>query len=405
MTVSATTLADSQQDVQLAAVTSAEVAKRDLAAAFARIVMTINAKSPKPTLQCVKLTIADDCIELEGTNLEQSHYERIPAVSCCESVSCIVNAKAARKAVTSFSGRDLSVSIESDCVRIGNSKLKILPLNEHPKALREFQPEDFSDSWESTAEDLQTMLAFCNPAADPDSFRFALGGTRVEFCRHDVLRTIGTDGRRLHCASESIQWHLAAEHGAIAPIAAVKTVVKILAKAGTVRVELTKTGELQFSAFNGGQMFARLQTRTIDGRFPNWQDVRPDRTKCGKIFTAAAADLAGVYKAAACIIDKRSDEKRTILRSAGDKLAVETPDSCQVENQFKMHCDCIMHDSFKICFNPHYMYDAIGGMAAAKSSTIEACSSSGNSPLLLESDCNRGRLQLTAVIMPLAIDR
>jgi len=131
-------------------------------------------------------------------------------------------------------------------------------------------------------------------ATDNESSRFALGGVLVELDTKSVT-AIGTDGRRL----AKMEGPATAVNGSptaaqpIVPARAMQLIERCLGSAETpvhiaVRANdvLVKIGPTTISA------------RLVEGRFPRWRDVFPDRPEAVRVSLVAGPLLAAVRQAA-----------------------------------------------------------------------------------------------------------
>lgn len=171
------------------------------------------------------------------------------------------------------------------------------------------------------ASELRRALEQTVTATDNESSRYALGGVLIEAgeinshhaaAKPGTVRLIGTDGRRLHLATplaehvedgKTFDTPSGATGGCIIPARACKAIAKALAKRDDV-VTVARLFDAVKISTPGVVVVARL----LEGRFPRWRDVFPQRSDSLRI-TCGAEALANAWKqAAACT----SDESRGV---------------------------------------------------------------------------------------------
>jgi DNA polymerase-3 subunit beta len=131
-------------------------------------------------------------------------------------------------------------------------------------------------------------------ATDSESSRYALGGVLVEFSQPGVI-AVGTDGRRL----AKMQGPAEARDGAqadaqpIVPARAMQLIERCLG-GGDQTVHLAVRSNEILVKTGGTTISARL----VEGRFPRWRDVFPERPDAVRVQLVAGPLLAAVRQAA-----------------------------------------------------------------------------------------------------------
>lgn len=153
------------------------------------------------------------------------------------------------------------------------------------------------------------------PATDSESSRYALGGVRLE-CepptageRYGRTNAIGTDGRRLHALTISGSACVANDSpssGGVALIPAgvvrrvaraIKTTTPRGLSAESVAVSILGDASGQFVSISWriGETEFCVAAKQVEGRFPKWRDVFPDRPNFhANEFTGDADDADGI---------------------------------------------------------------------------------------------------------------
>lgn len=153
------------------------------------------------------------------------------------------------------------------------------------------------------------------PATDSESSRYALGGVRLE-CetptagdRYGRTHAIGTDGRRLHVLTISGSAVVASDSPASGGVAlipagivrrvakAIKTTTPRGTSADSVAVSILgdAAGEFVSISWRIGTTEFTVATKQVEGRFPQWRDVFPDRPNFhAHEFSGDATDADGI---------------------------------------------------------------------------------------------------------------
>jgi DNA polymerase-3 subunit beta len=131
-------------------------------------------------------------------------------------------------------------------------------------------------------------------ATDNESSRYALGGVLVELSGTGVI-AVGTDGRRLAKMEGPCQVHGGelADAQPIVPARAMQLVERSLGGADTPVYVAVRSNEILVRT--GG---ITISARLVDGRFPRWRDVFPERPDASRAQVVAGPLLAAVRQAA-----------------------------------------------------------------------------------------------------------
>jgi DNA polymerase III subunit beta len=131
-------------------------------------------------------------------------------------------------------------------------------------------------------------------ATDNESSRYALGGVLLELSGTGVI-AVGTDGRRLAKMEGpcQIQGGEAAEAQPIIPARAMQLVERCLGGPDSP-VQIAVRGSEILVRTAGTTISARL----VEGRFPRWRDVFPERPDAARVQLVAGPLLAAVRQAA-----------------------------------------------------------------------------------------------------------
>lgn len=231
-------------------------------------------RSPKPILQNIKLEVQGDRAMLLATDLEIGVRIEVPGVEA-EQPGSILLPVARFGSILSEAG-DANLRIESDGqtihVRGDRSEFKLPAADPHEfPAVVEFSEAKYQTASARLVKELIRRTVF---ATDNESSRYALGGVLLEFAA-DKITAVGTDGRRLakmEGPASSVGDHHQIEGMTIVPSKAMTLIERTLTE---------PDAEVQIAA-RGNDVLVRcgritIYSRLVEGRFPRWRDVVPQR--------------------------------------------------------------------------------------------------------------------------------
>ncbi len=272
------------------------------------------------------------------------------------------------------------------------------------------------------------------PATDPESSRYALGGTLVEIAEGEMLNVIGTDGKRLHAGV--MQPH--AICGQASPIiaaeqwkalyAAVRATVRKLGglsgkkldaaiDAGTVRIMVGShqaTGGEVVSIYWAGEPGEVSATAlAVAGRFPRWRDCIPSGGESLAVNVAAVADAVADYdklhlaavKAGKAAWKLEQEERKRRRQYSGGEYRHPLGIDCHRAGMIGRGAEwasAVPAAPVQVRLDHAYLADALAGAAAWGAAVADVTASDKHSAVLLTTGEFGERF--AAVIMPLAAD-
>jgi len=269
--------------------------KEPLLAALQSASAVVPARSPKPVLTNVKLEAGKGSAVLSATDLEVGIRTEIEGVET-SAAGAVLLPSARLMAIVRESAPGTVFDIHSDgtatIVKAPRSEFRLPaedPL-EFP-SVATFPEEPCFEISTPLFRELVRRTVF---ATDNESSRFALGGVLLELDAKAVT-AIGTDGRRL-AKMEGPATMVNGSPSAVQPIVPARAMQLIERCLGNADVPvhiavrsneaLVKTGPTTISA------------RLVEGRFPRWRDVFPDRPEAVRVSLVAGPLLAAVRQAA-----------------------------------------------------------------------------------------------------------
>jgi DNA polymerase-3 subunit beta len=221
-------------------------------------------------------------------------------------------------------------------------------------------------------------------ATDNDSSRYALGGVLVEMSA-GVVTFVGTDGRRL--ATCEVEVDQATDDGTtLIPARAIQAMAAAASHSeGAVQLE-ANAKEVQ-ATIDGTVVTARL----VEGKFPKWRDVFPERDVKPTIF--AAPELLAATRQAAIVTSEQSRGVTFAITSEGLHLTARSSEA----GESSVTCPVLeFGQAATVSLDPTFVVDFLRSVDEAEPAEIEAAGP-GDAVFLRSGDCK-------SIIMPLAKD-
>lgn len=365
--------------------------REKLAHAFQTVAGVAPSRSPKPILQNVKMEVKEGEVILMATDLEVGIRMQVNGVEVDTPGAAVL--PVSRFGMILRESSDETFRIESDSqgtvVRGQRSQFK-LPAEDPAEfpAVAAFEEESYYDVPARLFRELIHRTAF---ATDSESSRYALGGVKLEF-DNGTLTAIGTDGRRLAKMEGPAQ-----TVGEPNPFGDA-TIVPTRAMQLIERAFSSDDSEIQIAVRQNEVLVRNPQTtiysRLLEGRFPKWRDVFPQREKSVKLDMVVGPVHAAVRQAAIVT----SEESRGVDFTFGDGtmvLAGQTAEVGQSRVELPVSYD---GDSLTVTLDPRFFADFLKVLEPEKSFTLDLEDSEGAA--VCTTDDGYGY-----IIMPLARDK
>lgn len=240
----------------------------------------------------------------------------------------------------------------ADAVTVDGGSIRLLPVDDFPAPVGEA-----SYVGEVDAASLVAAIAAVEPAASRDQARPILTGILVELAAvasYDLpaSRLVATDSYRLHVAGVegSGDWR------GIVPARALRTVARVIGKRATGRITIAATEyEVRFHL---GGVGVEVRARLIEGEYPNYRQLLPERgVGTGIRYSRAELELALAQATPYC---RDTSPVRLEVSESGVKMSASSPDVGQWVGELA-HVDVWSDTPLTVAFNPTYL----GGCVAA----------------------------------------
>lgn len=327
--------------------------REGLLAAFNMVSGVVPARSPKPILQNVKLTVdGEEGSVLMGTDLEVGIRHRVLGVRAEAPGSAVLPTARIGSILRSTRDEDLELETDEEHLNIRGARSSFtLPL-EDPNLYPEVPDFAATGYHVITAGNLKRLIRRTVFATDLESARYALGGVLVELSP-ESMAMIGTDGRRLAkmtAAAEAENNPEAPGGTPVVPVKALKLIERNLVD-DDLLVHLTiQSGTAALVRTESAVIYSRL----VEGRFPRYQDVFPASVEV-KI-PIEAGPLRQAVEQAAIVT---SDESRGVDFHFGEGALTLTSRAADVgSSKVELPID---YDGkpVDITFDPRYLLDAL----------------------------------------------
>ncbi|WP_428940774.1 DNA polymerase III subunit beta [Fontivita pretiosa] len=312
----------------------------------------VSTRTPKPVLQCLKLTAGDDRLTIAATDLEVAIRYSDAQVQIEQPGEALVPSGNFCNIVRESVDDTLSIELDKDQVHIKgqDSHFKIFtqPVGDFPP-VPDFEGEaDF----EIVGGHLKQLINQTIFAAARESTRYAFNGVLIVAQKNKKVSLVSTDGRRLALArGELVSANKVEKDGsrAIVPVKALNLVEKLIDDPEeTVGVQM-RENQVIFHTSN-----ATLTSNLVEGQFPPYEDVIPK--ECDKKMTAGTADLLSAIRRAALLTTEESRGVRMQFSRKGLVLSSRSPEAGEATVNFPCKYEGA---DIEIGFNPQFLIEAL----------------------------------------------
>jgi DNA polymerase-3 subunit beta len=328
-------------------------------------------RTPKPVLQCVKLTAANGVLTLQATDLEAGLRYQITSVQVEEEGEALVPADRL-SGIANLSADEESLTLETikeQCHIKGKaSHFKIFGYDpaEYPAVA------DFTDApdFQIKASELASMIGKTLFATAKAHSHYAISGVLWE-ASGKKLQLVATDGHRLAQAKGTLAKPAARDVTAIVP-AKLMSLIQRVAGDGEEMLEV-KILENQILVRTAR---AVLVSSLVQGNFPKYSDVIP--RECTRKATISSPQFEHRIRQAALLTNEESKGVRLSFGTDTLTLTSRAPESGEAE----VTCPITFEgEPMDIAFNPTFLVDALR-VAGAKDISFEMNAS--NKPAVIK---------------------
>lgn len=340
-------------------------------------------RTPKPILQCVKLTAEEDRLTISATDMEVSIRYADAQVQIDTPGEILVPADKIRDIVRESIDDNISIEVDGDMasVRGQDSHFKIFTQNvaEYPPVPGFEGEPDF----EIKGGQLKQLIGQTLFAAARESSRYAFNGVLL-VTEGKKISLVSTDGRRLAQARGDLisAARTGPEFKSIVPTKALTLVDKLIDDPEESVGVQVRENQIVFQTSS-----AILTSTLVEGQFPPYNDVIPKDTD--KKMTASTADFLSAIRRSALLTTTDSKGVRLQFSKSGLVLTSRSAEAGEATVNFSCKFEGA---DVEIGFNPLFLVDALR-VVDTDEITLEL--TAANRPGLL-----RGGPSFVYVIMP-----
>jgi DNA polymerase-3 subunit beta len=270
--------------------------KRDqLLNAFQTVAPVVPTRSPKEVLKNIKLTVSEQEAVMMATDTEIGIRQEVSGIDTVATGSVVLPVTRFGSILRESSDEELRIESDGTGILVTGQRSEFRLPAEHPDEFPEVNAFDEDRYQELPARLLRELIRRTLFATDTESSRYALGGILFEFDENRVI-SVGTDGRRLakmEGQAQSVNDHHQNEGMTIIPARAMQLVERALTD-DDVEIKLTARANDVLLRTPRATIYSRL----VEGRYPKWRDVIPDRTNGIRIDFTVGPLFAAVRQAA-----------------------------------------------------------------------------------------------------------
>jgi DNA polymerase-3 subunit beta len=310
----------------------------------------VASRTPKPALQCVKLSALDKSLTVAATDLEVAIRYTDHQVQIDAPGEALVPADKIRDIVRESVDDTISIEIAGDnaIIKGSDSQFKIFTQN-----VNEFPPvPDFEGDPQFTIQGgaLKQLIGQTLFAAAKESSRYAFNGVLVS-AKAKKVNLVATDGRRLAQAKGDLGSDSIGKDGAkaIVPAKALTLIDKLIDDPEEAVAFQIKENQILVHTSN-----ATLTSSLVEGQFPPYEDVIP--RDCDKKMTASTADFLAKIRLASLLTTEESKGVRLTFSKKGLVLSSRSPESGEATVNFPCKYE---GTDVEIGFNPTFLIEAL----------------------------------------------
>jgi DNA polymerase-3 subunit beta len=365
--------------------------REKLWAAFQTASAVAPTRSPKPILQNVKFEVAMDqggAGTVMATDLEVAVRVNVPGIQVEVPGSAVLPIDRFGSILRESS--DASLRLETDghatLVRGERSEFRLPAQNPDDfPAVTQFTETRYHELPARLLKEIIRRTAF---ATDTESSRYALGGVLLELAP-DKITAVGTDGRRLAMMegpARAVEGHDNSENMTIVPTRAMHLIERALTDSDSDVQLAARPNDILVKS----PRFT-IYSRLVEGRFPKWRDVFPQRANAARI-DLAVGPLNSAVRQAAIITSEESRGIDFSFESGTLVLAGRAAEIGQSRIELPISYD---GPAITISLDPRYVSDFLRVLDPEKTISVEL--KDGESAAVCSTDDGYGY-----VIMPLA---
>ena len=338
--------------------------REELLSGFQIASMVTPVRSPKATLQTVKLEANTDSSVLMATDMDIGIRVEIAGIEVTGPGSCLLPVERFGPILRESTDDKLSIQTSENEILVEGERssfhLPAINVDEFPP-VGGFEENSFH---EISARLLRELIRRTLFATDTESSRYALGGVLFQF-ETDKIIAVGTDGRRLakmEGPALEVQEHAASETMSIIPARSLQLIERSISDSD---------GEIQIASRNNDLIIKSPRTvissRLVEGRFPRWREVFPAKLD-GATIQLAVGPIFSALRQAAIVTDSESRGIDFVFADGNLRLAGSTAEIGQSQVELPIPYE---GPEIKITLDHRFVSDFLKVLDPEKTFTVE----------------------------------
>ena len=358
-----------------------------LSEALGVVSQAVQTRTPKPVLQCIRLTCEGDRLTLAATDMEIAVRYSDPQVQIENDGETLLPADKLRDIVRESIDDTLSIELKGEQCVIKGADSRFSIYTQNPADFPPVPDFEGEADFEIPGGLLKRLINKTLFAAAREGTRYAFNGVLMTV-RDNRVMMVSTDGRRLGQATGDVSVTRKKSKGdkesprAIVPTKALQLVDKLVPDPEEMVKVQFRPNQIIFAT-----AAATLTSNLVEGQFPPFEEVIPKDSD--KKMTASTGDLTSAVRRASLLTTEESKGVRLHFTKTGLKLTSRSAEAGEAEVDFACRYEGA---DLEIGFNPQFLVEALK-VVDVDEVTFEM--SAANRPGLL-----RGGNDFLYVIMP-----
>lgn len=313
----------------------------------------VASRTPKPILQCVKLSATNDGLLVTATDLEVGVRYLIKQVEVSAPGEAVVPADKFASIIRESADETLQIEADAERCHIRGQDSHFQMYGHDPRDFPPVADLEGAPDMEAEADILRKLIGQTLYAAAKENTRYAINGILWER-KGKRLQLVATDGRRLAKAQGTLQKSTGEDSSVIAPAKSMQILLRLL---GDPEAKVGVKFLPNQLVINCGQ--ATLSSGLAEGNFPDYEQVVPrDNEKKVELDTQ---EFYSAVRRSALLTSEQSKGIRLSFSKDGLVLASRAPEQGEATISMKAQ---YAYEPMEIGFNPTFLADALKVMDA-----------------------------------------
>lgn len=329
-----------------------QVGRNELLGALQSVIGVVERRQTLPVLANFLLEVSEDVLTVIGTDLEMELVGRARVQNLAPGKTTVPARKLFDICRGLPEGAEVSLEQSGDKVLLKSGKSRF--------SLSTLKPDEFPSMGSATAAsselrlkrvELKQLLERTQFAMAQQDVRYYLNGLLLDVAPAR-LRAVATDGHRLAFSELKRETGVTTAQQVILPRKAIIELSRLLDATDEEVVLVLSPGQAVVDIDT-----VRLTTKTIDGRFPDYERVIPENGD--KHVLADREQLRKALARTAILSNEKFRGVRLLLEEGTLKLQTHNPEHEEAEEEVEVSYS---GPSIEIGFNVNYLMDALGVM-------------------------------------------